>query len=62
MFPRTHSTYFAEPPPWRDLILNGGATVCESHRPRANQFFRNAVAVLSVLSTVGGLVLYALAL
>jgi hypothetical protein len=62
MFPRSRSTYFTEPAPWRDLILSGGATVCKSHRARANQFFRNAVAVLSVLSTFGGLVLYALAL
>ena len=61
MFPRTHSTYFAEPAPWRDLVPNGVATG-ENHRPRAIQFFRNAVAVLSVLSMFSGLVLYALAL
>jgi len=61
MFPRSHSTYFAEAPSWRDLILNGGATARESHRPRAIQFFRNAVAVLSVLSIFSGLVLHALA-
>jgi hypothetical protein len=60
MFPRSHPTYFAEDPQ-RDSILNGGATVCESHRAGAIQFLRNAVAVLAVLSIYGGPVLYALA-
>jgi len=62
MFPRSHSTYFAEPAPWRDLISNGGGDGVRKPQTPANQFFRNAVAVLSVLSTFGGLVLYALAL